>query len=255
MASTLMNSGVISETPLPPSCFPFIIPKISKKVSLILSCLGMNERIGDPPTFHLPSWEGMAQILANTPRSRRLFCTHVDLTNAFWSFRLPLEMRVAFRFRDRPGGQVFALDRLPFGWKISPTFCHRILGDLVRPLVPPHMELLHYLDGFLLVGSNPAEVQEVTDRLVAALRAASFVVSQKSTVHPVQKTFFLVSRWTLKLGRLGCTLGLSCRCSMRGYRLRANHDQLAGCCPSFSVSSSGMSVLVWAPGPCGGLLP
>ena len=60
MASTLMNSGVISETPLLPSCFPFIIPKSSEKVSLILSCLGMNERIVDPPTFHLPSWEGIA---------------------------------------------------------------------------------------------------------------------------------------------------------------------------------------------------
>ena len=76
-------------------------------------------------------------MLATTPRSRRLFCTHVDLTNTFGSFRLPPEMRAAFRFRDRPGCQVFALDRLPFGWKFSPIFCQRILGDLVRPLVPP----------------------------------------------------------------------------------------------------------------------
>ena len=62
------------------------------------------------------------------------------------------------------------MDRLPFGWKFSPIFCQRILGDLVRPLVPPHMELLHYLDNFLLVGSDPAEVQEVTNRVVAAYR-------------------------------------------------------------------------------------
>ena len=158
VVSTLMNSGVISETPLPPSRFPFIIPKSSEKVSLILSCLGMNERIGDPPTFQLPSWEGIAQMLATTPRSRRLFCTYVDLTNAFWSFRLPPKMRAAFRFRDRPGGQVFALDRLPFGCNFSPIFCQRILSDLARPPVPPHMELLHYLDDFLLVRSDPAEV-------------------------------------------------------------------------------------------------
>ena len=37
MASTRLSSGVISATPLPPSCFPFIIPKSSEKVSLILS--------------------------------------------------------------------------------------------------------------------------------------------------------------------------------------------------------------------------
>ena len=58
---------MISETPLPPSCFPFIIPKSSEKVRLILSCLGMNYPIGDPPTFHLPSWEGIAHMLATTP--------------------------------------------------------------------------------------------------------------------------------------------------------------------------------------------
>ena len=51
MTATLLASGVISATPLPPSFFPFIIPKSSEKVSLILSCLGMNERISDPPTF------------------------------------------------------------------------------------------------------------------------------------------------------------------------------------------------------------
>ena len=103
-------------------------------------------------------------------------------------------MRAAFRFGDRPDGQVFALDRLPFGWKFSPIFCQHILGDLVRPLVPPHMELLNYLDNFLLVGSNPEEVQAVTDRIVAALRAASFIVSQKSTLQPVHKIFFL-GKW------------------------------------------------------------
>ena len=130
-------SGVISATPLPPSCLLFIIPKSSEKVCLILSCLGMNDRIGDPPMFQLSSGEGIAQLLAATPRSRRLFCTHVDVTNAFWSSRLPPQMREAFRFRDRPGGQVLALDRLPFGWKFSPIFCQRILGDLVRPMVPP----------------------------------------------------------------------------------------------------------------------
>ena len=70
MTATLLGSGVISATPLPPSCFPFIIPKSSEKVSLILSCLGMNERISDPPTFQLPSWEGIARLLAETPRSR-----------------------------------------------------------------------------------------------------------------------------------------------------------------------------------------
>ena len=128
MASTLLNSGVLSATPLPPPCFPFIIPESSEKVSLILSYLGMNERIEDPLTFQLPSCEGIAQLLASTPWSCPLYCTHVDLTSAFWSFRLPPAMRTAFRFRARPGGQVFALDRLPVGWKFPPFFASAFWG-------------------------------------------------------------------------------------------------------------------------------
>ena len=62
------------------------------------------------------------------------------------------------------------------------------------------MELLHYLDDFLLVGNYPEEVQAVTDRVVAAVRAASFVVSRKSTLQPVQKIFFL-GKWLDLEGR------------------------------------------------------
>ena len=56
------------------------------------------------------------------------------------------------------------------------------------------MELLHYHNDFLLVGDDPAEVQGVTGRVVAALQAASFIVSEKSTLHPVQKISFL-GKW------------------------------------------------------------
>ena len=54
------------------------------------------------------------------------------------------------------------------------------------------MELLHYLDHFLLVGSNLE--QPVKDTVVETLLAASFIVNQKSTLQPVQKIFFLV-KW------------------------------------------------------------
>ena len=67
-----------------------------------------------------------------------------------------------------------------------------------------------------LVGSDPAEMQEVIDRVAATLQAASFIVSQNSTLHPIQTIFWGVSGWTLRIGRLGRTNGLSLRRSMRG---------------------------------------
>ena len=48
----------------PPSIFPFIIPKSSAKVSLILSCIGMHDLNSKPPSFELPSWEKIARFVA-----------------------------------------------------------------------------------------------------------------------------------------------------------------------------------------------
>ena len=42
-----------------PLVFPFIIPKSSWKVSLILSCVGLNDQSPEPPSFTLPSLEGI----------------------------------------------------------------------------------------------------------------------------------------------------------------------------------------------------
>ena len=114
--------GIFRELPdgTTPSVFPFIIPKSSRKVSLILSCVGLNEQPPDPPHFSLPSWEGICQLLNQTPPRQRLYATRIDLTNTFWSFVLPEGVDTAFRARIRPGGPVGGATRLPFGWKFSP---------------------------------------------------------------------------------------------------------------------------------------
>ena len=66
--------GIFRELPdgTTPSVFPFIIPKSSRKVSLILSCVGLNEESPDPPRFALPSWEGICRLLNQTPPGQRL---------------------------------------------------------------------------------------------------------------------------------------------------------------------------------------
>ena len=82
-----------------------------------------------------------------------LFATHIDLSNAFWSFVLPSQAASAFGERVGPGGPIGAATRLPFGWKFSPYFCRHILGDLLRADVPTGVELVPYLDNFVLVST------------------------------------------------------------------------------------------------------
>ena len=70
--------GIFRELPdgATPSVFPFIIPKSSRKVSLILSCVGLNEESPDPPHFALPSWEGICRLLNQTLRAAAICHTY-----------------------------------------------------------------------------------------------------------------------------------------------------------------------------------
>ena len=108
--------------------------------------------------------------------------SHVDLSNAFWSFLLPAGSEEMFRFRF--GGKLWDMKRLPFGWKCSPVICQRLLGSLVRDLIPPDVLLIHYLDDFLLVARDRVRLRGVTGRVAARLREVKFLVRPKSTLEP-----------------------------------------------------------------------
>ena len=101
---------------LPRTCWPFIIPKTSKKVSLIPSCVKQNGMHGcTPPRFSLRSWEQLSKLLVTFYPGVPLYGTHIDLKNAFWSLVLPESARTVFRLRSGPSGRVVGLGRLPFG--------------------------------------------------------------------------------------------------------------------------------------------
>ena len=76
------------------------------------------------------------------------------------------------------------MKRLPFGWKYLPVICQRLLGSLVRDLIPPDVLLIHYLDDFLLVARDRVRLREVTGWVAAWLREAKFLVSPKITLEP-----------------------------------------------------------------------
>ena len=88
----------------PATCWPFIIPKSSEKVSVIFHLVDFNDTMPRPARFSLCSWENMADRLSAWPPQEPLFCTHIDLKNKFWSFVLPPKASGAFRFDFRPGG-------------------------------------------------------------------------------------------------------------------------------------------------------
>ena len=107
MTDVIRGTGVLhdKDPSMTPTCFPFVISKISVKCSLILSCVGIHE--GLPlklPKFSLASWELIGRWMAEQDPSIELYGTHVDLSNAFWSLKLPREARRIFRSYTTQGG-------------------------------------------------------------------------------------------------------------------------------------------------------
>ena len=102
---------------LSPTCWPFIIPKTSEKLSLILSSVKQNGMDGytPPPRFSLRSWEQLSKQLVTFYPGVPLYGMRIDLKNAFWSFVLRESARTIFRLRSGRSGRVVGLGRLPFG--------------------------------------------------------------------------------------------------------------------------------------------
>ena len=73
----------------------------------------------------------------------------------------------------------------------SPYLCQRILGDLLRLHIPRSVELLHYLDDFVLVSADRPLLHGTTRECVRLLVENRFIVSHKSTLEPVQHLFVL----------------------------------------------------------------
>ena len=67
--------------------------------------------------------------------------------------------------------------RLPFGWKFSPYLCQRILRDLLRLHIPQGVELLHYLDDFVLVSADCPLLHGTTQECVCLLVENEFIIS------------------------------------------------------------------------------
>ena len=80
---------VVEDPGRPATCWPFIILKSSEKVSVIFHLVDFNDTMPHPARFSLCSLENIADRLNAWPPREPLYCTHIDLKNAFWLFVLP----------------------------------------------------------------------------------------------------------------------------------------------------------------------
>ena len=136
-----------------------VIYKNEHKCSLILPMLDLNARCVDPLPFKLPTLDGLADLLQLCAlRREQLFYCTLDISNHFWSCRLPPPQRDSIRVGV--GGRVYALQSLPFGWKHSPSMAQAILAAYLVEYFPGSVVVIQYADDMLVAGRRSSSVRQ-----------------------------------------------------------------------------------------------
>ncbi|GAB0204916.1 macrophage immunometabolism regulator [Grus japonensis] len=106
----------------------------------------------------------------------------IDTANAFFSIPLAAECRPQFAFTWR--GIQYTWNRLPQGWKHSPTICHGLIQTALEQGEAP--EHLQYIDDVIIWGNPAEEVSEKGKKIILILLKASFSMKQSKVKPPAQ---------------------------------------------------------------------
>ena len=188
---------------LPTTCWPFVIPKTSEKVSLITSYANQNglEGCTPPPRFLLRSWEHLRELLVTLHAGVPLYAMHIDLMNAFWSSGLVESARTFFRLCSGPNRRVVGLGRLPFGCNYSTFICQQVRARIVEHTLPPYILFIHNLDDCLFMHHDKGYVWGNTGGTLDALERGVFIVSPQSVLELATK-LVLLWEWLALLERM-----------------------------------------------------
>ncbi|RMB97036.1 hypothetical protein DUI87_26483 [Hirundo rustica rustica] len=115
----------------------------------------------------------------------------IDIANAFFSIPLAAECRPQFAFTWR--GVQYTWNRLPQGWKHSPTICHGLIqAALEKGEAPEHLQ---YIDDIIVWGNTAMEVFEKGEKIIQILLKAGFPVKKSKVKGPAREIQFLGVKW------------------------------------------------------------
>ncbi|RMC20093.1 hypothetical protein DUI87_00939 [Hirundo rustica rustica] len=117
--------------------------------------------------------------------------TTIDIANAFFSIPLAAECRPQFSFTWR--GVQYTGNRLPQGWKHSPTICHGLIqAALEKGEAPEHLQ---YIDDIIVWGNTAMEEFEKGEEIIQILLKAGFAIKKSKVKGPAREIHFLGVKW------------------------------------------------------------
>ncbi|RMC14788.1 hypothetical protein DUI87_06964 [Hirundo rustica rustica] len=101
--------------------------------------------------------------------------------------------RVQGQFAFTWKGVQYTWNRLPQGWKHSPTICHGLIQiTLEKGEAPEHLQ---YIDDIIVWGNTAGEVFEKGEKIIQILLKAGFAIKRSKVKGPAQEIQFLGVKW------------------------------------------------------------
>ncbi|XP_010561942.1 PREDICTED: uncharacterized protein LOC104829417 [Haliaeetus leucocephalus] len=163
----LESQGVISKTRSPFNSPIWPAQKSDGGWRLTVDYRSLNE-VTPPPSAAVPDALGLHYELASKAATRPQF---------------------AFTWR----GVQYTWNRLPQGWKHSPTICHGLIQTALEQGDAP--EHLQYIDDIIVWGNEAEEVFEKGKRIIQILLKAGFAIKKSKVKGPAQEIQFLGIKW------------------------------------------------------------
>ncbi|GAB0209237.1 hypothetical protein GRJ2_003389400 [Grus japonensis] len=167
----LEGQGVISRTCSPFNSSIWPVRKSNGEWRLTVDYRGLNE-VTPPMSAAVPDMLELQYELESKAAKR--YAT-IDIANAFFSIPLAAECRPQFAFTWR--GVQYTWNRLPQGWKHSPTICHGLIQTALEKGEAP--EHLQYIDDIIEWGNSAEEVSEKGKNIIQILLQAGFAIKRK----------------------------------------------------------------------------
>ncbi|GAB0189164.1 hypothetical protein GRJ2_001381700 [Grus japonensis] len=167
----LEGQGVISRTRSPFNSPIWPVWKSNGEWRLTVDYRSLNE-VTPPMSAAVPDMLDLQYELES--KAAKWYAT-IDIANAFFLIPLAAECRPQFAFTWR--GVQYTWNRLPQGWKHSPTLCHGLIQTALEQGEPP--EHLQYIDDIIVWGNSAEEVSEKGKKIIQILLQAGFTIKRK----------------------------------------------------------------------------
>ncbi|KFQ18096.1 hypothetical protein N331_02767, partial [Merops nubicus] len=115
----------------------------------------------------------------------------IDIANAFFSIPIAPECRPQFGFSWR--SVRYTWNRLPQGWKHSPTICHGLIHTaLEKGGAPEHLQCL---DDITVWGNTSKEAFKKGKKIIESLLHTGFAIKRSKVKGPAGEIQFLGIKW------------------------------------------------------------